>query len=129
MGPLFGKAHMTLSRREMDEAGACVGAVCEAVGWDMELLIECHGRFNHFSFRSKITNEEVVYDNDCVEIPNKRGLGIELDEDLIQTRPYAPHLLRHYTGTLTDIRSKDDTVYYFKGWDAFSASDNPEIST
>lgn len=81
------------------------------------------------SFRSKITNEEVVYDNDCVEIPNKRGLGIELDEDLIQTRPYAPHLLHHYTGTLTDIRSKDDTVYYFKGWDAFSASDNPEIST
>lgn len=49
MGPLFGKAHMTLSRREMDEAGACVGAVCEAVGWDMELLIECHGRFNHFT--------------------------------------------------------------------------------
>lgn len=81
------------------------------------------------SFRSKITNEEVVYDNGCVEIPNKPGLGFELDEDLIQTRPYAPHLLRHYTGTLTDIRSKDDTVYYFKGWDAFSASDNPEIST
>lgn len=45
----FGKAHMTLTRHEMDEAVACVGAVRDAVGWDVELLIECHGRFNHFT--------------------------------------------------------------------------------
>ena len=45
----FGKAHMTLSRREMDAAVACVGAVREAVGPEVELLIECHGRFNHFT--------------------------------------------------------------------------------
>ena len=45
----FGKAHMTHSRREMDAAVACVGAVCEAVGPDVELLIECHGRFNHYT--------------------------------------------------------------------------------
>ena len=45
----FGKAHMTLSRREMDAAVACVGAVREAVGPEVELLIECHGRFNHYT--------------------------------------------------------------------------------
>jgi galactonate dehydratase len=42
----FGKAHMTLSRAEMDHAVAVVGAVREAVGPEMEILIECHGRFD-----------------------------------------------------------------------------------
>ena len=45
----FGKAHMTLSRAEMDRAVAIVGAVREAVGPEMEILIECHGRFNHYT--------------------------------------------------------------------------------
>ena len=45
----FGKAHMTLSRAEMDHAVAVVGAVREAVGPEMEILIECHGRFNHYT--------------------------------------------------------------------------------
>ena len=69
------------------------------------------------SFRSKVTDEEVVYKDGFVMVPNKPGLGIEVDEEYIQTKPYAPRILRHYTGTLTDIRAKDDTVYYFKGWD------------
>lgn len=41
----FGKAHLTLTRQEMFAAIDCVGAVREAVGRDVELLIECHGRF------------------------------------------------------------------------------------
>lgn len=237
----FGKAHMTLTREEMDAAVACVGAVREAVGPHVELLIECHGRFNHFtavsmsrelapfkpmlieeptvpdnldslrwvrdhsmipvasgerfygkyhfwdvlhkecvdiaqpdifhtggileskkiaamceashvpvsfhnpsgpisnaailqlaactpnfliheimvtdgSFRSAITNEDVQYEDGYILIPEKPGLGIEVNEEEARKRPYTPRNLRHYTGTLTDIRPKDDTVYYFKGW-------------
>ena len=40
---------------------------------------------------------------------------IEVNEEEIAKHPYKPRNLRHYTGTLTDIRPKDDTVYYFKG--------------
>ena len=238
----FGKAHMTLSRREMDAAVACVGAVREAVGPEVELLIECHGRFNHFTavsmsrelapfkpmfieeptvpdcidslkwvrdhsmvpvaagerfygkyafwdvlhkeaidiaqpdifhnggileskkvaamceschvpvsfhnpsgpvsnaailqlaactpnfliheimitdgtFRQNVTNEKVYYQDGFILVPDKPGLGIQVNEEYLKTRPYLPRNLRHYTGTLTDIRPKDDTVYYFKGWD------------
>lgn len=238
----FGKARMTLSREEMDNAVACVATVRQAVGWNVELLIECHGRFNHFtavnisremapfkpmfieeptvpdciellkwtrdhsavpvaagerfygkypfwdvlhrealdiaqpdifhnggileskkvaamceschvpvsfhnpsgpvsnaailqlaactpnfliheimvtdgSFRTSVTDEEINYEDGFILIPQGPGLGIEVDEEYIQTRPFVPRNLRHYTGTLTDIRPKDDTVYYFKGWD------------
>jgi galactonate dehydratase len=42
----FGKAYMNLSTKELDEALAVVGAVREAVGSEVDLLIEGHGRFN-----------------------------------------------------------------------------------
>ncbi|MBQ3541688.1 MAG: galactonate dehydratase [Oscillospiraceae bacterium] len=45
----FGKAHMTLTKEEMHTAVEIVGAVREAVGDDVELLIECHGRFNPYT--------------------------------------------------------------------------------
>lgn len=67
------------------------------------------------SFRQKISNEEVVFENGSILIPDKPGFGIELNEDEIAARPFVPRNLRHYTGTLTDIRPKNDTVYYFKG--------------
>lgn len=42
----FGKAYMELSNRELDNALSCVAAVREAVGDQVDLLIEGHGRFN-----------------------------------------------------------------------------------
>ena len=236
----FGKAHMTLTRAEMDRAVAIVGAVREAVGPEIELLIECHGRFNHFtaiqasrelapfkpmlmeeptvpdnidslkrvrdhsmvpiaagerfygkyhfwdvlhkeaidiaqpdifhtggmlesrkiaamceashipvsfhnpsgpisnaailqlaactpnflihemmltdgSFRKDITNEEIIYNDGFLKIGDRPGLGIEVNEEELKKHPYKPRNLRHYTGTLTDIRPKDDTYYFFKG--------------
>ena len=42
----FGKAYLRLSTKELDAAIACVAAVREAVGDDVELLIEGHGRFD-----------------------------------------------------------------------------------
>ena len=238
----FGKAHMTLSRAEMDHAVAVVGAVREAVGPEMEILIECHGRFNHYtavaaskelapfkpmlmeepvvpdnndslawvrdhssvpiaagerfygmyawndvlrkncvdiaqpdifhnmglltskkvaamceanhvpvsfhnpsgpisnaailqlaattpnflihemmltdgSFRRLVTNENVKYEDGCLLIGDKPGLGIDVNVEEVEKRPYKPRNLRHYTGTLTDIRPKGDTFYYFDGLD------------
>ena len=238
----FGKAHMTLSREEMERAVAVVGAVREAVGPEMELLIECHGRFNHYtavaaskelapfkpmlmeepvvpdnneslawvrdhsevpvaagerfygmhawndvlrrncvdiaqpdifhnmglltskkvaamceanhvpvsfhnpsgpisnaailqlaattpnflihemmltdgSFRKLITDENVKFEDGYLVIGDKPGLGIDVNVEEIEKRPYTPRMLRHYTGTLTDIRPKGDTFYYFDGLD------------
>lgn len=236
----FGKAHMTLTKEEMQKAVDIVGAVREAVGNEVELLIECHGRFNPYtaieisrelapfkpmffeepcppdnieaiaqvkrksllpiaagervytiygfedlfsknavdiaqpdmfhtggmleskkiaamaeakhipisfhnpsgpisnaailqiaaatpnfliheimindgSFRKHITTEEVVFEDGFIQIPQKPGLGIDVHVEEVEKRPYRPINLRHYTGTLTDIRPKDDTVFYFKG--------------
>ena len=67
------------------------------------------------SFRLSVSDEEVVYEDGYIKIPNKPGLGIDLNEDVIKSRPYKPRNLRHYTGEVTDIRPKGDTIYYFKG--------------
>ncbi len=66
------------------------------------------------SFRKKITNEEVHFEDGYIMIPDKPGLGIDVNIDEVLARPYTPINLRHYTGAVTDIRPKDDTVYYFK---------------
>ena len=236
----FGKSHMTITKEDLHLAVDIVGAVREAVGEDVELLIECHGRFNPYtaidisyaleqfhpmlmeepcppdnleaiakvkkkspipiaagervysiygfedlfakdavdiaqpdmfhtggmmeckkiaamaeakhipvslhnpsgpvsnaailqlaaatpnfliheimindgSFRKKITNEEVIFEDGCILINDKPGLGIDVCVEEVEKRPYHPINLRHYTGTLTDIRPKDDTIFYFKG--------------
>lgn len=236
----FDKAHMTLTNEEMEKAINIVGAVRDAVGKKMDLLIECHGRFNPYTaieiakqlepfgiflmeepcppdnpdsllsvkkksrvpiaageriyglhayvdylqrncvdiiqpdifhtggiyegkkiaamaegmhmpisfhnpsgpvsnaavlqlastvpnfliheimltdggFRKKISNEKVVFDNGYIVVNDAPGLGIELNEEEMAKYPYKPRILRHYTGTLTDIRPKDDTIFYFEG--------------
>ncbi len=67
------------------------------------------------SFRKDFSDEEVVFEDGFLRIPDKPGLGIEIHEEAVQKHPYKPRNLRHYTGNLTDIRPKEDTVYYFKG--------------
>ncbi|MDF9827551.1 galactonate dehydratase [Ereboglobus sp. PH5-10] len=42
----FGSAYMNIGKRELNDAMACVQAVVEAVGPDVDILIEGHGRFN-----------------------------------------------------------------------------------
>lgn len=67
------------------------------------------------NWRKDLTNEEVVYKNGCIKIPRKSGLGIEINEEECLKYPYEPITLRHYKGTLTDIRPAEKTGYYFKG--------------
>lgn len=63
-------------------------------------------------YRSDITDEALVYADGYLSIPDRPGLGIELNEEACAAHPYRPHTLRHYTGALTDIRPPQ-TRYYF----------------
>lgn len=67
------------------------------------------------SFRKQASNEEVVFEDGYIKVNDKPGLGIDLNEEVLLSRPYKPRNLRHYTGDVTNIRPKSDTVYYFKG--------------
>ncbi|MDY6315577.1 MAG: galactonate dehydratase [Clostridia bacterium] len=233
----FGKAYLEISNKDLNTALECVGAVCEAVGNDIDLLIEGHGRFNistgikiakeleqfkpmwfeepvppdnldalkavrdkspvaisagerlytrwdyipmfethaadfiqpdishaggiselkkiasqaeckyigfaphnpsgpvanaatlqlaaccpNFSileimysdveWRKDVTDESLVYKDGYISIPDRPGLGIEINEEECLKHPYSPHTLRHYTGALTDIRPAK-TKFYF----------------
>ena len=63
-------------------------------------------------WRADVTNESLHYENGYMTIPDKPGLGIELNEEACLVHPYQPHTLRHYTGALTDIRPPE-TKFYF----------------
>jgi galactonate dehydratase len=63
-------------------------------------------------WRKDVTNESLVYEDGYITIPDKPGLGIEIDEAACLAHPYQPHVLRHYTGALTDIRPPE-TAFYF----------------
>ena len=63
-------------------------------------------------WRKDITNEKLTYSDGYMKIPDKPGLGIEINESECGKHPYTPHTLRHYTGALTDIRPAE-TEFYF----------------
>ena len=67
------------------------------------------------SFRKRITNECIEFEKGFLRIPDRPGLGIDVQESVLAEYPPKPRNLRHYTGDLTDIRPKNDTIYYFKG--------------
>lgn len=70
------------------------------------------------SWRNELTTEKVQFDNGNIKIPGIPGLGLELNEDACIKHPFRPVYLRHYNGTLTDIRpSGADTSFYFEGID------------
>lgn len=237
----FGKAYMNMSTQEFNDAFACIAAVREAVGWDIDLLIEGHGRFNvntslkiareleqykpycfeepvppenldalaeirskanipiasgervysvyafreflekrcadiaqpdvshcggisairkmaamaepyyvsmaphnpggpvanaatlqlaghlpnyeileimitDVSWRTELTDEIVEFEDGYIKIPDRPGLGLDINEEACAKYPYQPIYLRHYNGKLTDIRpAGPSTIYYFKG--------------
>ena len=63
-------------------------------------------------WRKDVTNESLTYADGYIQISDKPGLGIELNEEACLAHPYQPHTLRHYTGALTDIRPAE-TEFYF----------------
>ena len=68
--------------------------------------------YSDVTWRADVTDEALTYADGCLEIPDKPGLGIELDEAACLAHPYRPHTLRHYTGALTDIRPPETRFYF-----------------
>ena len=68
--------------------------------------------YSDVTWRADVTNEELHYEDGYITIPDKPGLGIEINEEACLAHPYQVHTLRHYTGALTDIRPPE-TAFYF----------------
>ena len=67
------------------------------------------------SWRKELTDERVVFRNGEILIPDGIGLGLNLNEEACERYPYQPIDLRHYKGTLTNVRPTGKTGYYFEG--------------
>ncbi|MFC4597195.1 galactonate dehydratase [Cohnella hongkongensis] len=63
-------------------------------------------------WRREMTDERLVFEDGYMKIPDAPGLGIELREEEIGKYPYVPRDLRHYSGTLTDIRPPESEPYF-----------------
>lgn len=68
--------------------------------------------YSDVPWRADVTNESLRYEDGFMYIPDKPGLGIEIDEEACLAHPYQPHTLRHYTGALTDIRPPESKFYF-----------------
>lgn len=68
--------------------------------------------YSDVDYRKDVTNEALEYEDGYIKIPDKPGLGIEIDESECEKHPYQVHTLRHYTGALTDIRPAKTEIYF-----------------
>ena len=65
-------------------------------------------------YRREICNESGTLRDGYMSIPDKPGLGVDIDETVIAKYPYQPISLRHYKGTLTEIRPQNAMAYFSK---------------
>ncbi len=63
-------------------------------------------------WRGDICKENVTIQDGFMQIPTGPGLGVDICEEEIAKHPYQPTSLRHYRGTLVDIRPSNETKYY-----------------
>ena len=63
-------------------------------------------------YRGELTTERLVLEDGCLLVPDRPGLGLELCPDNFEAYPYQQGTLRHYRGTLTDIRPPEAIPYY-----------------
>ncbi len=63
-------------------------------------------------WRSEVCREDVTLQDGFMNIPAGPGLGVDICEDAIAKHPFQPTSLRHYRGTLVDIRPENANKYY-----------------
>ena len=63
-------------------------------------------------WRKDLTTESLVFKDGYFEIPDRPGLGIELNVEAFTDYPYQSRPLRHYRGDLTDIRPPEAKPYF-----------------
>ena len=68
--------------------------------------------YSDVEWRKDVTNEKLEYADGYMTIPDRPGLGIEINEEECEKHPYQVHTLRHYTGALTDIRPAKSEFYF-----------------
>ncbi|MBO5868487.1 MAG: galactonate dehydratase [Oscillospiraceae bacterium] len=68
--------------------------------------------YSDVPWRADVTNEDLRYEDGYIYVPDKPGIGIEINEEACLAHPYQPHTLRHYTGALTDIRPPESKFYF-----------------
>ena len=98
----FGKNYLDISNKDLNTAIECVGAVREAVGNDVDLLIEAHGRFNiptavniakeMEQFKPMFLEEPVPPDNldALLEVKMRSNIPISAGERLYTRWDYKP---------------------------------------
>lgn len=69
---------------------------------------------NDIPWRADVSTEKVKFENSEMFIPDLPGLGIDINEEEIAKHLYECRNLRHYVGTLTDIRPEGSTGYFQK---------------
>ena len=69
---------------------------------------------NDIPWRADVSTEKAKFENSEMFIPDLPGLGIDINEEEIAKHPYECRNLRHYVGTLTDIRPEGSTGYFQK---------------
>jgi galactonate dehydratase len=62
--------------------------------------------------RMEVANEDLVLIDGEMLVSDAPGLGIDIDEEACAKYPHRPYPLRHYVGTLTDIRPPDAKPFY-----------------
>ena len=60
------------------------------------------------------TMRHVKIEDGYMYINDRPGLGVDIDERECAKHPFKPTYIRHYVGTLTQIRPDDATSYYSK---------------
>ena len=68
--------------------------------------------YSDVEWRKYVVDEKLEYKDGYITIPDKPGLGIEINEEECLKHPYQTHTLRHYTGALTDIRPAKSEFYF-----------------
>lgn len=63
-------------------------------------------------WRADISTETVKFESGAMRIPDKPGLGIDINPEEIKKHPFVAKELRHYQGTLTEIRPDDAKSYF-----------------
>ncbi len=68
--------------------------------------------FDDVPWRSEVVDEDVRFIDGIMYPSDRPGLGVELNEAEAMKHPKEDHWLRHYAGTLTNVRPVDSRPYY-----------------
>ena len=68
--------------------------------------------FDDVPWRKDVIDEEVKFKDGFMYPSDRPGLGIELNEEAAAAHPKVDHWLRHYVGTLTNVRHADSVSYF-----------------